>query len=322
MEIFNLTINQMLMMFLLIVVGIFLRVKNIIPSNADTVISRMLTFVFTPALMLYNQISECTVQTLAENSSLMLYGAIITLCAVAMAYPVSLLFIPKRGENDELAYRRNIYRYALTFGKFGFLGNYLVLGVWGNEAFFKYTLFNFALNVIACSWGMYVLIPKDRSAGLLTNLKKGLLTPPMIALITGMAIGLLNLKEYVPDFAMRAFESAGKCQGPAAMLLAGIVIGGYNFRELFKNPHVYIMTGLRLIVIPSIMLCILKCIGASETVMTMALVAFAAPIGLNTVVYPAAYGGETKTGASMAMISHALCVITIPLMYLLFVEIL
>ena len=32
---------------------------------------------------------------------------------------------------------------------------------------------------------------------------------------------------------------------------------------------------------------------------------------------PAAYGGDTSTGASMAMISHTLCVITIPLMYAL-----
>lgn len=34
---------------------------------------------------------------------------------------------------------------------------------------------------------------------------------------------------------------------------------------------------------------------------------------------PAAYGGDTSTGASMAMISHTLCIITIPLMYALLI---
>jgi hypothetical protein len=33
------------------------------------------------------------------------------------------------------------------------------------------------------------------------------------------------------------------------------------------------------------------------------------------VVFPEAYGGDPKTGASMAMISHTMCVVTIPLMY-------
>ena len=47
----------------------------------------------------------------------------------------------------------------------------------------------------------------------------------------------------------------------------------------------------------------------------MTLFAFGTPLGLNTVVFPAAYGGDTSTGASMAMISHTLCVITIPIMY-------
>ena len=59
-----------------------------------------------------------------------------------------------------------------------------------------------------------------------------------------------------------------------------------------------------------------------DCVLTLALFAYATPLGMNTVVFPAAYGGETKTGASMAMISHTLSVVTIPLMYLLFIVIL
>ena len=67
-------------------------------------------------------------------------------------------------------------------------------------------------------------------------------------------------------------------------------------------------------------LLLLKFIGAGKEIMTMALFAFAAPLGLNTIVFPAAYGGDTKTGASMAMISHTLSVVTLPIMYLVFIE--
>ena len=47
--------------------------------------------------------------------------------------------------------------------------------------------------------------------------------------------------------------------------------------------------------------------------------ATAPALGLNTVIFPEAYGGNPETGASMAMISHTLCVITIPLLYALMV---
>ena len=82
------------------------------------------------------------------------------------------------------------------------------------------------------------------------------------------------------------------------------------------------MTALRLLVIPSFIMLLLKLVGADKEIMMLALIAFATPLGMNTIVYPAAYGGDTKTGASMTMISHALSIITIPVMYYFFIELL
>ena len=89
-----------------------------------------------------------------------------------------------------------------------------------------------------------------------------------------------------------------------------------------KNKKLYLITFFRLIIIPALIMLVLKLIGANDEIMTLALIAFGTPLGLNTIVYPAAYGGDTKTGASMTVISHTLSVITIPLMYLIFVVLL
>ena len=322
MEIFKLTLNQMLMMFTLILVGFFLRRKNIIPENTGTSLAKLETFVFVPALSLYNQITQCTVENFMENSVLMLYGLVIVIVAILFSYPLSRLFVRKASGSPEKLYQRNIYKYAMTFGNYGFMGNFIILGIWGNEFFYKYSLFVFFVGVLCSSWGLYILIPKEQGVSNWKNLKKGLLTPPLIALVAGMAIGLLGLSQYVPDFIVRAFDNAGMCQGPVAMVLAGIVIGGYNFKSLFKNKKVYVASLLRLILIPAAMMLVLKLLGINDEIMTLALIAFATPLGLNTIVYPAAYGGDTKTGASMAMISHTLSVVTIPLMYLIFIVLL
>jgi len=322
MELFYLTLKQMLMMFSLIAIGFLFKKKRILPDDADTALAKLETNLFVPALSLYTLMTQCTVKTFVENSYILLIGFIITTCAILISYPLSKVFVRKSNKTAKAAYKRNIYKYALTFANFGFMGNFIILGVWGEEVFFKYILFTFFVSIFCYSWGMYILIPKDQNKGMLANLKNGLLKPPMIALVIGIIIGLFNLKSFIPDFILTAIDNAGKCQGPVAMVLAGIVIGSYNFKKLVTNIKVYGASIFRLIIIPAVMMLILKLLGFNDELMTLALICFATPLGLNTIVYPAAYGGETETGASMTMISHALAVITIPVMYLVFIVLL
>lgn len=315
MDIFLLTLQQLMMMASLMVAGFLLRKKNIVPENTGVALSKLETYIFVPSLSIINQLNNCTVETFVNNSKLILYGAVIIAVAIPLGVLLSRVFVRQN------AYTRNVYQYGLTFSNYGFIGNFIILGVWGDLMFYKYTMFTFILAIACNSWGLYMLIPKGQ-ASLWKNLKKGLTAPPMLALFFGIICGLLNLKQYFPDFLLSALDNASKCMGPAAMLLSGMVIAGYNIKELMANKKVYILALVRLILIPSAFLIVLKLLNVSEEIMILLLVAFASPLGMNTIVYPAAYGGETKTGASMTMISSALCVITLPIMYYLFVVIL
>ena len=119
--------------------------------------------------------------------------------------------------------------------------------------------------------------------------------------------------------AMTSLKNAGNCMGPVAMILAGVVMGGYNFKELITMKKVYITTLLRLIILPALFVIPVKLLGFGDDVILFTFIAFAMPIGMNTIIYPATYGGDTKTGASMTMVSSVFSVITIPLMYLLLI---
>lgn len=318
MEIFNLTLNQMMVMFLLVLTGFLLRKTKVLPEGSDITMSRLETYVFLPALNFLNQMKNCTVKTFTENSILILYGAVIIVIAVALSYPLSSLFV-RNSSTDELAYKRNIYKYAVAFGNYGFVGNFIILGIWGSEGLFKYSMFTLVIALFCSSWGLYILIPKDKERSIIKNLRRGITAPPMVALALGIICGFLGIKEKLPQFVIDAVSNASGCMGPVAMVLAGFVIGGYNFKSLFAEKKVYIATLLRLIVIPAIIVFSLKALGTSKEIMTLALIAFATPLGLNTIVYPASYGGDTKTGASMAMISQTLSVVTLPVMYLLLI---
>ena len=305
--VFKATLSPMLVMFFCIVVGFVLKKKRLLPDNADKVLSRMETCVLVPALNINTFMRYCTVASLGQQYTLILVSAAVVLVAIGIAYALSGLF-----EKD--AYKKNIYRYALTFGNYGFMGNAIVPAILGEDMLYPYLLFTLPLALAGYAWGMTIMIPKGEKR---QNPLKNLLNPGVVSILIGILLGLLGVEKYMPAFVTTSLSNLAGCMGPVAMVLTGFVIGSYEFRSLLKKPGVYVATLLRLFILPALFVGALVLLKVSETTVVMCLFAFATPLGLNTVVFPAAYGGDTSTGASMAMISHTLCVVTIPLMYAL-----
>lgn len=307
-ETFKATLNPMLVLFLCMIIGFVLKKKALTPDNTATVLSKLENYVLVPALIINTFMKYCTVASIKEQYTLILYCLLALVIAILIAVVLSKFF----AQND--AYQRNIYIYALTFGNFSFMGNAIVPAIFGDEMLYKYMLFILPLNLAVYTWGMAILIPRSEMRG---KPLKNLLNPIFFSILIGAFLGLTGLSEFVPTFITNTVSNCAACMGPLAMVLTGFVIGEYEIFALLKNKRVYVATALRLILLPTLFLGIAKLCGADETALTCMLFGFATPLGLNTVVFPAAYGGDTKTGASMAMISHSLCVITIPLMYAL-----
>jgi len=55
-----------------------------------------------------------------------------------------------------------------------------------------------------------------------------------------------------------------------------------------------------------------------ETFAVCALCSLAMPLGLNTIIIPSAYGKDTRVASGMALVSHILSCITIPVIFLLY----
>ena len=69
---------------------------------------------------------------------------------------------------------------------------------------------------------------------------------------------------------------------------------------------------------PVVFVLLLKAFNVESDIVRVALCATALPFGLNTIVFPEAYGGDATVGASMALISHVIAVITMPVIFALF----
>jgi predicted permease len=50
----------------------------------------------------------------------------------------------------------------VSFANYGFVGTFLVLGLFDKEMLFKYQMFCFVVGIFCTSYGLYLLIPKDK----------------------------------------------------------------------------------------------------------------------------------------------------------------
>ena len=62
-------------------------------------------------------------------------------------------------------------------------------------------------------------------------------------------------------------------------------------------------------------------ITVSDTVVVCTIASLAMPLGLSTIVVPGGYGRDTSVAAGMAIVSHLLTGLTIPLVFALMMRI-
>jgi predicted permease len=239
----------------------------------------------------------------------MLVSAVILIASIPLAILISRLL-------SRDGYERNIYVYGLVFSNFGFMGNAVVKALYP-DIFLEYLLFTMPMWAGIYMWGVPSLLLGDTGEKqTLTRRLKSFLNPMFIAMIIGAVIGLTGLE--LPDFLSSAFTVAGDCMSPVAMLLTGATVAAVSFKRLFLNYKVYIASAIRLIGLPLIFYSVSLLIPLETVSLTCAAAFMCMPLGLNTIVIPGAYGKDTSLGAAMAIISHILGCITIPLMMMLF----
>lgn len=316
------TLNPILTLFICMAVGFVARKTNILPENAGKVMAKLETWIFCPALSFSTMAHNCTVDTIGKHAINILFGAVCAGLGIGIAILLGRVLVRKK------CAEQGVYMYALAFANGGYFGDPLVLALFGSETLSYYKLFYLPISVMIYTWGISKLVPKDKMSGGLLGM---LLNPPTLAMFLGIAAGLTGLGAYLPSPIASSLDSLKGCMGPTAMLLAGFTVASYDMKRMLINKKVYIATALRLVILPAAQLTLL--FGFRELLnavfglqignvpLFLAFFSAASPLGLNTVVFPEAYGGNPETGASMALVSHTLCVITIPIMYALAVTV-
>lgn len=142
------------------------------------------------------------------------------------------------------------------------------------------------------------------------------------SIIFGLLLFAFQVK--LPPVIDNALASVSNMIGPVAMLIAGMLIASLPLREIILSKRIYLVTFLRLILIPLVLLLMIKLMGLThqnQHHQTVILISFLATISSSaaTVTQMAVlYNQDAQKASAIYGITTLLCVITMPLLIALY----
>ena len=300
-EVFQLTFGKVGMLLIFIAIGYFLRRHHDLPDNAGHVLSLLCTLIFAPAYYISTLSQSVTMDVVGEKTLLIGYGLCFILCAIGLSYLLSKPFARSRIERNSLVY-------AFAIPNYGYFGYPVIEGVFGTAVLADVMVFLIPMSLATSSFG-YSLFVGDKKV----PWKKILLTPMVISLVIGVAIGLLGIR--LPSFVSNALAGAGSCMSPCSMLLAGFMLGKFPLKNLLTGWRPYVYSAIRLILIPLIFGAVLLLLRMEGQFLMLPLLVAGIPLGLNLVVYPESQGFEKQASdnAKLCFVSYLLALLVLPI---------
>lgn len=302
MMVFEITAKQMILMFLFMAVGYFMMKKKKVPDNAASVVSKMLVMIFSTSLSFKTFATNLKPDTALEKLPLMA----VSVGIVAVSFVIATL-VARLISKDRMV--RNIYIYSLTIPNYGYMGYPLVEAVLGEQMLLDFMIMAIPSGIFIYTVGMCMLHPNREF-----SLKK-LLNPPMIGMAIGIVFGLCQWT--LPDVILNATTSAANCMAPCAMLLTGFVLAKQPIKSMLVQKSSYAVSLLRLLGLPLLGFAVMRLIGLPQQAVILGTVFLCLPFGLNSVVFPEAYGGDSTQGARLCFLANIMALATIPTIFYL-----
>jgi predicted permease len=174
--------------------------------------------------------------------------------------------------------------------------------------------------------GVY-MITGDKSK---ISLKKVILNPTIIAIILGF-IFFLTIKvpfisltkegtttNLIVSKLIASLDVIGDLVTPVSMTVIGMKLARANLKDLFLDKWGYVVCFFKLIVMSILTMLCVSFLPIAETIKYVLVFLLSMPCATSTALLPIIYGGDSKSASAYVLLSCMACILTIPLMFLLF----
>lgn len=298
-----LLLQQMMIFFLIMMIGYFCRKRNIFGETTGKTISGIVVNIGNPALIIASGMNPETL----ENKEKLLLTLGVALVFFAIMFVIAEL-IPRVLRVDRSDY--GAYQVMTIFSNIGFMGYPLLDAMYGSEAVIHAAIFNMLYSVLIYTYGIRKMDAKQ--AGEKLNWRQ-IFNIGVISCIIAVVLYVSNLP--VPALLEDTANRLGAITGPLSMLVIGDSLAQIRLKDLFTDVKLLIFSGLKLLVMPALLMWGLCFFIADPMFRGVCLVMTATPVGSMTVMLAQQYGGDYRLTSKGVALTTVLSVATMPFLF-------
>lgn len=294
---FSIVSSQIVKMFLLIIVGFICCRTGIVDKNGNKTLSNLLLMVINPVVIIDAFQIEYSPHLLQGVLLSLLLGFLSHFIGIGLAH----ILIPEKNNRDY-----NVERFSCVYSNCGFMGIPLIGGILGSEGILYITSYIIAFNVM--SWTQGLVLMTGNSSW--KQLRKGLTSPVIICIIIGLFLFINQIR--LPALLGDTLGYLAGMNTPVGMLVAGVSLAQTSLVNAVKNPRLYLITAVRLLVIPMIMLALFCFLPLDSTVRLTILIASACPVATTCTMFALRFDKNYQYASEIFAFSTLVSMATIP----------
>ncbi len=238
-------VNSILALLLLIATGYYITGKSWFGQGGANLISKLTMQLVIPCYMFYNVLDTCSSrQDLLEMVSSTPVPMGIILVDLALGLVLAKLLRIER-------FRQGVFVNVIAFSNTTIIGFPVVEQIFGAQALPTAMIYYMGNTILFWTVGVWLLQrsnPGEKRAITLKERVKKLLPPPMIGLLLGMAVVVLNLP--LPGFFEQGLSMMKSATTPLCMLFIGSIIRQSGLKSLYPTKDMLSIVGVRFLVVP------------------------------------------------------------------------
>lgn len=243
----SIVLEQMIIIFILIVIGIFLFKKEMLSESTSRQLSGLIVNITNPAVLICSAFDDTPKVSMKELGTGILVFILAYAFLILSAYLIPLLLRIPRPE-------RYSYRMLTVFGNVGFIGIPLASAVLGSGSLIFVSLCNLVFNILVYTYGLSSLKNAAMQQGVCdTPVGSESILHKLVN--AGTVSAVLTILFYLGDFKVPVIVSSslsyiGRATTLLSMLVLGVSVAQMAPKEIFSHPKLYIFTVIRQILIP------------------------------------------------------------------------
>ena len=311
MELARISLTQVLIMFIMILLGFLLVKLHLIDIESKKSLSNLLVYLVVPFMIVNSYITTYD-QTILTN---MLWAFLASIICLALAIILVFIFTLFWHIDD-----KPILQFGMMFSNAAYMGFPLIEAMFGSEGLIYASCFVSMFNILLWTIG-YMIV--SRSFNVKVAFKAIAKTPVIYALIIGLIIFFTQIE--IPEIIKTPLSTIGSMNTPLSMIITGMIIASSNVFSVLKNKYLWFSTALRLVIIPLLTLpfvYLLSLAGIDKEVLKIVFILSCCPCAAITSVFAIKFHYNEDLASTTVVVTTILSIITLPLFTLLISNIL